>query len=460
MRFFDRLRAAADRNESLVCVGLDPRPEYLPDGDILAFNRRIIEQTADLVCAYKPNFAFYEAQGFRGLEALRHTIDEIHRTTDVPVILDAKRGDVGSTAEAYARGAFEVWGADAVTLNPYMGQDSLLPFLRYTDRGAFVLCHTSNPGAQEFQAMPVGGQYLYELVAQRATAWNAQGGLGLVVGATYPQELVAVRRIVPEMWLLVPGVGAQGGDLEAIVRAGLRADGLGLIISSSRAIICAHDPRQAARDLRNQINQLRSQSSVPGPSPVAHSRELALALHDLGSIQFGQFTLASGLTSPIYIDLRLLVADMAMLRMVARAYARVLSRLQFDRLAAIPYAGLPIGTAVALQTGHPLIYPRKEAKEYGAKRAIEGAFEPGERVVVLDDLISTGGSKLAAIEPLKAAGLIVQDIVVLLDREQGGREELANHGYQLHSVLTLSELLVLLRCEGRIAEQQARPWQG
>jgi uridine monophosphate synthetase len=299
MRFFDKLRAAVDGNGSLVCVGLDPRPQYLPHGDMLAFNRRIIEQTADLVCAYKPNFAFYEAQGLRGLEALRLTIDEIHRMTDVPAILDAKRGDVGSTAEAYAHAAFEVWGADAVTLNPYLGYDSLLPFLRYSDRGSFVLCHTSNPGAQEFQAVSVGGQSLYELVARRATAWSAQGDLGLVVGATYPEELMAVRHIAPEMWLLVPGVGSQAGDLEATLRAGLRADGSGLIISSSRAIICGDDPRQAASDLRNQINQLRSQVSVLSSLPVLRNLQLALALHDLGCIQFGQFTLASGLTSPI-----------------------------------------------------------------------------------------------------------------------------------------------------------------
>jgi len=454
MGFFDKLHAAIEHSDSLLCVGLDPRPEYLPNGDILAFNRRIIEQTADLVCAYKPNFAFYEAQGVRGLEALQQTIDLIHRRTNAPVILDAKRGDIGSTAEAYAHASFEVWGADAVTVNPYLGYDGVLPFLRYTDRGVFVLCHTSNPSAGEFQAISIGSHSLYEVVVQRAAAWSTQGNLGLVVGATYPEELAAVRRIAPAMWLLVPGVGPQGGDLEATLYAGLRADGLGTVISASRAIICADDPRRAALALRDQINHVRSRFSGHDLPPAACNLQLALTLYDLGCIQFGRFTLASGQVSPIYVDLRLLVSDPAALRMVARAYASLLHRLHFDRLAAIPYAGLPIGTAVALETGHPLIYPRKEAKQHGTGRPIEGRFRSGEKVAVLDDVVTTGGSKMAAIEPLEAAGLRVRDIVVLLDREQGGKEELARRDYQLHSVLTMSELLAVLQREGRISQDQ------
>lgn len=448
--FFEKLRRAVKQNNSLLCVGLDPRPEQIPGGDVLAFNRRIVEQTIDLACAYKPNFAFYEALGLEGLGALQQTISYIHQATDAPVILDAKRGDIGSTAEAYARATFQVWGADAVTLNPYLGHDGLLPFLKYGDRGMFVLCHTSNPGAEDFQALTVEGSPLYEAVARWAVEWNAQGNLGLVVGATCPEELAAVRRIAPEMWLLVPGVGAQGGDLEAALHAGLRSDGLGLIISVSRSIIYAEDPRQVALALRDQINSLRvSQSPAPSFSPSIRKLQLVLALHDLGCIQFGDFTLASGQHSSIYIDLRLLVSDPATLRMVARAYAELLRHLQFDRLAAIPYAALPIGTAVALETGHPLIYPRKELKEHGTRRAIEGKFQPGEKVAVLDDVITTGGSKLGAIETLEAAGLRVQDVVVLLDREQGGKEELAERGYRLHSVLTLSELLATLRRVGR-----------
>jgi len=454
MGFFEKLQEAIRKNDSLLCVGLDPKPDLVPSGDLLAFNRRMIENTADLVCAYKPNFAFYEAQGLRGLEVLQSTIAYIHQHTDVPVILDVKRGDIGPTAEAYAHAAFQVWEADAVTINPYLGYDSLLPFIQYADKALFVLCHTSNPGAEDFQAVSASGLPLYQIVAQRVVEWNTEGNLGLVVGATYPEELAAVRRIAPEMWLLVPGIGAQGGDLETTLSGSLRADRSGVIISASRSVIFAEDPRAAARKLRDRINAARSHTISPSSDKRDREGSLALALHDMGCIQFGHFTLASGQTSPIYIDLRLLVSDPAILQRVAQAYAEVLSHLQFDRLAAIPYAALPIGTAVALEMGIPLIYPRKETKKYGTRRPIEGKFEPGERVVIVDDVITTGGSKLAAIEPLERAGLIVRDVVVLLDREQGGKEELAQRGYQLHSVLTITELLGMLDREGRIANEQ------
>jgi uridine monophosphate synthetase len=455
MGFFDKLQSAIERTDSLLCVGLDPRPEYFASDGMLAFNQRIIDGTAALACAYKPNFAFYEAQGLKGLEALRQTIGLIHEKTGALVILDAKRGDIGPTAEAYAHAAFEVWGADAITLNPYLGHDSVLPFLTYPDKGVFVLCHTSNSSAEEFQAAHVGGQALYEVVARQATRWSTPESLGLVVGATYPEELATVRRIAPDSWFLVPGIGAQGGDLEATLRAGLRADGLGLIINSSRAIMLADDPRQAALALRDRINNLRTHVSVHGSPSEDPKLQLALTLHDLGCIQFGDFTLASGQVSPIYIDMRLLVSDPAALQRVAHHYASLLRPLQFDRLGAIPYAGLPIGTAVALETGCPLIYPRKEAKQYGTRRPIEGRFTSGETVLVLDDLITTGGSKLAAIKPLEAAGLIVRDIVVLLDRQQGGKEQLAREGYHLHALLTMSELLDILQAKGRITEAQA-----
>ncbi len=458
MTFFDRLAEAARRNNSLLCVGLDPRSERLVYGeDLYDFGRRIVDATADLVCAFKPNFAFYEAAGSAGLEALQRTMAYVHQQTGVPVILDAKRGDIGSTAEAYARAAFEVWGADALTVNPYLGGDSVAPFTAYSDRGAFVLCHTSNPGAVDLQTLQVEGRPLYEVVAEKAAAW----GTGLVVGATYPAALARVRTLAPEAWILLPGVGAQGGDLEAALAAGLRDDGLGVVVNSSRGIIYAEDPRQAALDLRARIATARSTTAAAAPDPHL---PLALALADIGAVRLGDFTLASGKRSPIYIDLRLLASHPQVLRQVAHAYADLLRReLKIGdsaaggpriRLAAIPYAAMAIGTAVSLETGLPMIYPRKEVKDYGRARQIEGEFRPGERAVVLDDLITTGGSKLAAIEPLEAAGLEVSDVVVLIDREQGGREELEAAGYRLHAVLRLAELLEMLVQAGRIEPDQ------
>lgn len=455
MEFYRWLEEAARRNNSLLCVGLDPRPERLePGDDLFSFNRRIVDATRDLVCAYKPNFAFYEAAGPVGLEALRRSVAYIHETADLPVLLDAKRGDIGSTARAYARAAFEVWGADALTVNPYLGGDSVAPFTAYADKGVFLLCHTSNPGATDLQTLPCPSRPLYEHVAQQAATW----GTGLVVGATYPQALARVRALAPEAWILLPGVGAQGGDLEAALAAGLREDGLGVVVSSSRGIIYAGDPRQAALGLRRQINETRAKPMAPAYDFRA---ALTLALADIGAIQFGTFTLASGKTSPIYVDLRLLASHPEVLRQVAYAYAELIRResgiqppSSVIRLAAIPYAALPIGTAVALELGLPLIYPRKEVKAHGTAQPIEGEFQPGERAVVLDDLITTGGSKLAAIGPLEAAGLVVRDVVVLIDREQGGGKDLAEAGYQLHAVLRLSEMLDLLVEAGRIRPGQ------
>jgi uridine monophosphate synthetase len=463
MGFYEWLADAARRNDSLLCVGLDPRVEQLtPGDDLFSFNQRIIDATQDLVCAYKPNFAFYEVAGPAGLEALRRTIDYAHQQAKVPVILDAKRGDIGSTAAAYARSAFEVWGADAVTVNPYLGRDSVAPFTAHPDRGVLLLCHTSNPGAVDLQTLPCPDRPLYEAVAEKGAAW----GTGLVVGATYPEALARVRALAPEAWILLPGIGAQGGDLEAALGSGLRDDGLGLIVNSSRGVIYAADPHQAAMDLQQQINEARSKSlaTSAGYRSALHRSRLApmvLALADIGAVQFGEFTLTSGKRSPIYIDLRLLASYPGVLRQVAHAYANLIQEKASPRppssalrLAAIPYAALPIGTAVALELGLPLIYPRKEVRAHGTGQQIEGDYQPGDRVVVLDDLITTGGSKLAAISPLEAAGLEVRDVVVLIDREQTGREEVEAAGYRLHAVLRLSEMLEILVESGRISREQ------
>ena len=273
--FVTRLRAAWDEKNSLACVGLDPQIERLPAyiaaraSPIFQFNKAIIDATADLVCAYKPQFAHYAA--CEAEDQLERTIEYIHRAyPDIPVILDAKRGDVGSTAEKYAIEAFERYGADAVTVNPYLGGDSLEPFLRYADRGVVIVCRTSNLGARDLQDLDVGGRKLYAAVADlAATQWNSRGNCLLVVGATYPQELAEVRAIAGDMPFLVPGVGAQGADVRAAVAAGQSADGRGLIVSSSRAIIHASSgadfaaaARAATLLLRDQVNAGRRRDAA------------------------------------------------------------------------------------------------------------------------------------------------------------------------------------------------------
>ncbi len=271
MNFVQQLKAAWARNDSLVCVGLDPELERFPAqlsghaSPIFQFNRAIIDATADLVCAYKPQFAHYAA--YEAEDQLERTIEYIHQHhPGIPVILDSKRGDVGNTASRYAIEAFERYGADAVTVNPYLGTDSLEPFLAYEERGVIVLCRTSNPGAGDLQDLDTGGGKLFEVVAQlAATRWNTRGNCALVVGATYPQELARVRALTGDMPFLVPGVGAQGGDVEAVVKNGQTAAGDGLMVSSSRAILYAASDdtwteaaRMATRTLRDRINQHRA----------------------------------------------------------------------------------------------------------------------------------------------------------------------------------------------------------
>jgi uridine monophosphate synthetase len=451
MGFFSTLTERVGRVDSLLCVGLDPHPDLLPRpgaGAARDYCLRLIEATADEAAAFKPNSAFFEMYGAEGWSALRAVIAAV--PAGIPVILDAKRGDIASSATAYARAVFVSLGATAMTASPYLGRDSIEPFLAEAEHGVFLLCKTSNSGSDDLQSQFVaGGEPLYVQVARLSAAWNVADNLGLVVGATDTAALAAVREAAPDLWFLVPGVGEQGGDLRAVLRAGLRADGLGMLISISRSLGRAADPRLEARRLRQEIESLRAETRQRARSE-ATSGEAGLApehglladgLLAAGCIRFGQFTLKSGLTSPIYLDLRLIPSYPGLLARVAAAYVRVLRLMVFDRLAALPYAALPIGAAIALQSGWPLIYLRKEVKDYGTRVAVEGEFHPGEKAVVIDDLATTGSSKFEAIDRLAAAGLVVRDVVVLIDRQSGAGEALAAAGYRLHAVLTLGQLL-------------------
>ena len=267
--FAQRLDDACAANRTLVCVGLDPDPSLMPASvaDTFDFTSAIVDATHDLVCAYKPNWAFYEALGLDGLRALEKTVRHIRDVApNVVLIADAKRGDIGNTSAAYAHALFDVWGFDAATVNPYLGSDALEPFLDFQDKGVFILCRTSNPGAGDFQDLQVarGGAQplpLYHQVALRAREWNVHGNVGLVLGATYPSELAQVRELCPDLPFLVPGIGSQAGDLEQSVRSGTDARGRRAIINSSRGVIYASKgkdfaeaARSAAKSLRDSIN--------------------------------------------------------------------------------------------------------------------------------------------------------------------------------------------------------------
>ena len=480
--FFSFLAKRVDDCTSLLCVGLDPHPSDLPAATSEAardFCLRLIYATAPYAAAFKPNAAFFELYGPDGWAALKEVIAAVQAESNrlgsmIPVILDAKRGDIASTAEAYAKSAFENLGAHAITLSPYLGKDSIDPFLAYKEKGVFLLCKTSNPGAADLQDLfisPAGmdpgvhlgthtGVPLHVHIAQLAQSWNTGNNIGLVVGATQPEALMRVRAAAPDLWLLVPGVGSQGGDLESALRAGLRTNGKGMLINVSRGIARAENPARAAAELRDEIVNIQYQMSrekraesnktTSTPTGMAQSSEpvlsplfstLADGLLSAGCVKFGEFTLKSGLNSPIYIDLRRLVTYPKLLNQVATAFLPVLEKLQFDRLAGLPYAAIPIVTAISMQAGYPVIYPRKEIKTYGTKAEIEGVYQAGETAVVVDDVTTTGGSKFEGIKKLTGAGLKVRDVVVLIDRQSGAKEALSEAGFRLHAVLTINELL-------------------
>ena len=456
-----RLTERCESTSSLLCVGLDPRVGKAsrdPASEILFQNKRIIEATADLAAAFKPNIAFYERLGPPGLVALEKTIAAI--PDEIPIILDAKRADVGSTSEAYAEAYFERLNVDAVTLHPYLGREALEPFLGRSGKGVFLLCRTTNPGAglfQDLQLSESGGEPLYLHLARECASWGED--VGLVVAGNDIETLRLVRQAAPDSWFLAPGVGAQGGDAETAVEAGVRDDGFGLLINVSRGISGADDPRTAAEELRRTIEKGRKSAirrvAVPGrdlrgnevtPRPL--ETEIHKGLVSSGAFKLGEFKLKSGITSPFYIDMRIVPSHPSVFKIVAAAYAELLDGLPFDSIAGIPTAGLPLAAAAAMKTERPMIYPRMQEKQHGTGNRVEGAWKPGDRVVMLDDLITTGGAKIEAAETLRDAGIVVSDLVVLVERGIDGRKQLEEAGIDLHAYTTVEALFAYLEKAG------------
>jgi uridine monophosphate synthetase len=264
--FFSFLEKRIDDCSSLLCAGLDPHVSDLREptaAGALEFCLNLVKQTAPYAAAFKPNAAFFEQFGAEGWTVLKQIIEAVQveshkRGSLIPVILDAKRGDISSTAEAYAKSAFETLGAHCITLSPYLGKDSIDPFIQNSEKGVFLLCKTSNPGASDLQDLKLeNGMMMHEQVARLAQQWNTKNNIGLVVGATQPEALTRIRAIVPKMWFLAPGVGTQGGDLETALKAGLRRDGKGILLPISRGISRAKNPAQAAAELRDQILEIK-----------------------------------------------------------------------------------------------------------------------------------------------------------------------------------------------------------
>ena len=425
--FFERLEERSRAAGSRVCVGLDPRVDT--PADAVDECRRIVTATAPFAAAFKPNSAFFEALGPAGMEALAQVVALV--PDEIPVILDAKRGDISSSATSYATAAFERLGAGSVTVSPYLGEDAIRPFL---DRGGvWVLCRTSNRGAHRLQEAPTPGGTVFEEVAHLVVGWAGPDRIGLVVGATVPDALATVRAIAPEHWVLAPGIGAQGAEPEAIA-SGLRAEGGGVLAPVSRAIAAAADPRGAAESLRDALRRV-----APEP-PVSPTAGLARLLDEADAVRLGEFTLRSGETSSIYVDLRMLASRPDALRSVARRLASAASAIDHDLLGAVPYGALPLATAVALESGRPVVWPRPTPKAHGTEATVEGAFEPGDRVLLVDDVVTSGGSALEAAHRLRAADLVVEDLLVVVQRSAGAAEALAAEGISLHRLAALDAL--------------------
>lgn len=270
MNVIDKYNSRADDINSLLCVGMDSELAKLPEKfkamelSQFEFNKFIIEQTHEFTACYKLNIAFYEARGEQGLRELKMTMDFLwEHHADIMTICDAKRADIGNTNRGYVAEILDWLGFDAMTLHPYLGKEALSPFLERADKGAIILCRTSNPGAGEFQDLESDGKMLWQIVAEKVSRdWNALGNCLLVVGATYPEEMKVIRQLAPELTFLVPGIGAQGGTVEEAVNAGLDASGRGLIIHSARGIIFSDDPRASALQMRDEINTARQKKHV------------------------------------------------------------------------------------------------------------------------------------------------------------------------------------------------------
>ena len=484
MGFFVKLTDAIADRQSLLVTGLDPNPEMLQSwsarrglagrsflSQARHWIKAVIEATGPHVCAYKPSLGFYQALGPVGLELLLEVRDLVPR--DLPLIIDAKHGDLNSSS-ALAHYLFKDLGADAVTLSPLAGQDIAAPFLLYPDKAVVMTCHSSNQAARQIQHYPNEEAPLYLQIVRETQLWATPDQLLLEVGTSDPQILARVRAEAPERFLILRSLWGEEEKLDAMLQAGLGAAADGLLLPLPQNLLVEDDMASRAEALKLQImakrerwleNSERGDADtcalwLPGTQPAADPLEgLIVDLFDIGCLLFGEYVQASGAVFNYYVDLRQIISDPNLFHRVLHAYATQLQGLHFDRIAGIPYGSLPTATGLSLQLHKPLIYPRKEVKAHGARRLIEGDFDAGERVVVVDDILITGGSVLEGIAKLESSGLVVEDVVVFIDHggdhDRQARERLAAAGYRCHSVLNIEQITTVLHRAGRLSDAQA-----
>ena len=478
MNFTEKLDKAIATNNSLLIVGLDPNPEMMSteylQGDQNSLIERleawllwVIETTCDRVCAYKPTLGFYQALGISGLQLLERVLAAV--PPSIPIILDAKHSDL-NTSTVFAKTIFTQWQVDAVTLTPYAGQDHSAPFLVYSDKAVFILAHTSNPQAEVLQRYPNLEQPFYLKVVEEAQSWATPQQLYLEVGTTNTDILSKIRAIAPERTILLRSLWSNKNNLESLINIGLNSTGEGLLIPIPQDFLANHNLASEVASLNQKINLYRQAKTTQAAScdiwipdvcllNQHPYQDLILKLFDIGCLLFGEYVQASGATFSYYIDLRKIISNPHLFNQVLDAYGDIVQTLEFDRIAGIPYGALPTATGLALNLQRPMIFPRKEVKAHGTRRLIEGNFNAGETVVVIDDILISGKSVMEGADKLKSAGLKIKDIVVFIDHEGGVKDRLADNGYCAHSVLSISEITETLYESGRINQEQYNSFQ-
>ncbi len=504
MGFFVQLTDAIAARQSLLVTGLDPNPEMLQAwahrrgmggrsflSQARHWIKAVIEATADHVCAYKPSLGFYQALGPVGLELLREVRELV--PLDIPLIIDTKHGDLNSSS-ALAHYLFRELGADGVTLSPLAGQDIAAPFLLYPDKAVVITCHSSNAAARVLQHHPNESDPLFLRIVRECQLWATPDQLLLEVGTSDPAILARVRQEAPERFLILRSLWGEEDRLDALLEAGLSSAADGLLMPLPQNLLVEDDIHERAAALKRRIGERRDrwlaarakdtsgtcsvwlperrpERSPPGTLPAPDAAppgaaeaddtmaSLILDLFDIGCLLFGDYVQASGAVFNYYIDLRQIISDPNLFHRVLHAYAGQLEELLFDRIAGIPYGSLPTATGLSLLLHKPLLYPRKEVKAHGARRLIEGDFEEGDRVVVVDDILITGGSVLEGIAKLESSGLEVEDVVVFIDHggiaDSSARQRLARGGYRCHAVLDIARITEVLLAAGRLSEAQA-----
>ena len=498
--FFVQLTEAIGERQSLLMTGLDPNPEMLQSwaqrrgmanrsflSQARHWIKAVVEETSPHVCAIKASLGFYQALGPLGLELLLEVRDLVPR--DLPLIIDAKHGDLNSST-ALAHYLFKDLGVDAVTLSPLAGQDIAAPFLLYADKAVVITCRSSNPAAKRIQYHPSDADPLFLQIVRECQLWGTPDQLLLEVGTSDPAVLGQVRQAAPERVLMLRSIWSEEERLDGLLNAGLNPSADGLLLPLPQNLLVEDDLGEQVADLKAMINrrrehwleqrprseaescavwlpgELRSpdggKGGDDGPNQVLAADSLAsliIDLFDIGCLLFGEYVQASGAVFNYYIDLRQIISDPNLFHRVLHAYCSLLEQLEFDRIAGIPYGSLPTATGLSLQLHKPLIYPRKEVKAHGARRLIEGDFNEGDTVVVVDDILITGGSVLEGIGKLESSGLTVRDVVVFIDhggeRDRHARERLAAAGYRTHAVLDIARITRVLLAAGRLTPEQA-----